>query len=192
MACACCELSNLARKDPSFLRKVKSDDEFTTEAFRHQACVQHEGSFKHLAFGWKPQVASVGFIISWFCFIAYCDIVPQLGMQETRSCSLQIGLYLDSLRLFLHAYFNVNLSSKVVSLRIVSGQLKAPYYLLDPNSCVNTTIEYRRWRFVINGAIDGYSRMVVFLNDTNNNRARTVLRAFLSAVRKCGLPDKAR
>ncbi|WAR13553.1 hypothetical protein MAR_027733, partial [Mya arenaria] len=44
-----------------------------------------------------------------------------------------------------------------------------------------------RWRLVIHGGIDGYSRFPVYLNVSNNNRADTVLYAFLEAVQQFGL-----
>ena len=39
-----------------------------------------------------------------------------------------------------------------------------------------------RWRFVIHGAIDGFSRTVVYLKCCDNNRALTVLKLFVHAV----------
>ena len=45
-----------------------------------------------------------------------------------------------------------------------------------------------RWRFVIHGAIDGYSRVVVFLRCNTNNRGETVLGLFREAVNTFGLP----
>jgi hypothetical protein len=51
---------------------------------------------------------------------------------------------------------------------------------------------FYRWRLVIHGGIDGYSRLPVFLNVGNNNRAETVLRAFLGAVQLFGLPKRVR
>ncbi len=49
-----------------------------------------------------------------------------------------------------------------------------------------------RWRFVIHGGIDGYSRLVVFLKCSNNNRATTVLEQFQSAVGLYGMPSRVR
>lgn len=51
-----------------------------------------------------------------------------------------------------------------------------------------TYIIFYRWRLVIHGGIDGYSRLPVYLNVGNNNRAETVLHAFLGAVQLFGLP----
>ena len=49
-----------------------------------------------------------------------------------------------------------------------------------------------RWRFVIHGAIDGYSRMIVYLHCSNYNRTYTVLKLFEEAVTKNGLPSRVR
>ncbi|XP_053386142.1 uncharacterized protein LOC128550671 isoform X2 [Mercenaria mercenaria] len=49
-----------------------------------------------------------------------------------------------------------------------------------------------RWRLVIHGGIDGYSRLPVFLKVNNNNHADTVLHAFVEAVHKFGLPQRVR
>lgn len=49
-----------------------------------------------------------------------------------------------------------------------------------------------RWRLVTHGAIDGYSRMITFLQCSSNNRADTVLKVFRSAVEMYGLPNKVR
>lgn len=51
---------------------------------------------------------------------------------------------------------------------------------------------YCRWRFVIHGGIDGYSRTVVFLGVSDNNRAETVLSLFEKAVLEWGLPSRVR
>lgn len=49
-----------------------------------------------------------------------------------------------------------------------------------------------RWRFVIHGAIDGYSRLIVFLNCNTDNKANTVAECFLSAVQRYGWPSRTR
>ncbi len=47
-----------------------------------------------------------------------------------------------------------------------------------------------RWRFVIHGGIDGYSRKIVYLHCSTNNRAGTVLDLFQQAVEDHGLPSR--
>ncbi|XP_076814819.1 uncharacterized protein LOC143461059 isoform X2 [Clavelina lepadiformis] len=49
-----------------------------------------------------------------------------------------------------------------------------------------------RWRFVIHGCIDGFSRLVVYLSCQDNNRAATVVRHFKNGVHTYGLPSRVR
>ena len=49
-----------------------------------------------------------------------------------------------------------------------------------------------RWKIVTHGAIDGYSRLVVFLHASNNNQASTVYGHFINAIRVYGLPSRIR
>ena len=49
-----------------------------------------------------------------------------------------------------------------------------------------------RWRMVIHGGIDGFSRRIVYLHASTNNKADTVLRLFLEATRNCGWPSRVR
>ena len=45
---------------------------------------------------------------------------------------------------------------------------------------------------VVHGAIDSYSRLIVFLHCSNNNKAATVLKLFEEAVAKFSLPSRVR
>lgn len=49
-----------------------------------------------------------------------------------------------------------------------------------------------RWRFVVHGAIDGFSRTILYLNCADNNRAETVLHYFQQGVSQYGLPEYIR
>ena len=49
-----------------------------------------------------------------------------------------------------------------------------------------------RWRFVIHGGIDGFSRTITYLKCSDNNRAHTVLTFFLEGVTSYGLPNNVR
>lgn len=49
-----------------------------------------------------------------------------------------------------------------------------------------------RWGLVTHGGIDGYSRLIVYLKCSSNNRASTVYDLFLDAVQKYGLPSRVR
>ena len=49
-----------------------------------------------------------------------------------------------------------------------------------------------RWRMVIHGAIDVYSRLITYMRCNTNNRASTVLTPFLSATARYGIPSRVR
>lgn len=49
-----------------------------------------------------------------------------------------------------------------------------------------------RWGFVIHGCVDGYSRRLMFLKASTNNKANTVFTLFMAAVEKFGLPQRVR
>ena len=49
-----------------------------------------------------------------------------------------------------------------------------------------------RWKLVIHGGIDGYSRLIVFLACGNNNRADTVVSHFTQACLNYFIPSRVR
>ena len=49
-----------------------------------------------------------------------------------------------------------------------------------------------RWRLVTHCGIDGFTRMVVYLHCSNNNRSSTVYSLFLKAAELYGLPSRIR
>ena len=49
-----------------------------------------------------------------------------------------------------------------------------------------------RWKLIIHGGIDGFSRRIVYLHASGNNRAETVLEQFRKAVAECGWPSRVR
>ena len=68
------------------------------------------------------------------------------------------------------------------------------YSVPGPNSLWHLDGNHKliRWGFVIHGCVDGYSRRLMFLKCSTNNRATTVLELFISAVHKFGLPSRVR
>lgn len=64
--------------------------------------------------------------------------------------------------------------------------------MVAPVNDNTSTLFYHRWRFVIHGCIDGYSRKIMFLQCNTNNTAQTVLDAFVQAVYNYGLPSRVR
>ena len=59
-------------------------------------------------------------------------------------------------------------------------------------TCADSHHKLIRWRIVTHGAIDGYSRLIVYLHASTNNRARTVYDLFVAAVDKHQLPSRVR
>uniref|UniRef100_A0A673LH16 Integrase catalytic domain-containing protein n=1 Tax=Sinocyclocheilus rhinocerous TaxID=307959 RepID=A0A673LH16_9TELE len=49
-----------------------------------------------------------------------------------------------------------------------------------------------RWRIVVHGGIDGFSRLIVYLSAATNNHASTVMTSFREAVSLYGLPSRVR
>lgn len=49
-----------------------------------------------------------------------------------------------------------------------------------------------RWRFVIHGGVDRYSRIIVFLRCSTHYKASTVLTPFQSVISNYGLPSRVR
>lgn len=68
------------------------------------------------------------------------------------------------------------------------------YHVPGPNSLWHIDGHHSliRWRLVIHGGIDGWSRMIVYLWCSNNNRAESVHKLFLEAVSRWHLPSRVR
>ena len=68
------------------------------------------------------------------------------------------------------------------------------YFADGPNAIWHIDGNHKliRWRFVVHGGIDGYSRTVVFLRCSTNNQASTVLVSFMEATEIHGLPYRVR
>ena len=76
--------------------------------------------------------------------------------------------------------------SNTISRRVYSVPSSNYLWHIDGLHCLI------RWKIVIHGGINGYSRRIVYLHASSNNRADTVFRMFRGAVVECGWPSRVR
>ncbi len=71
---------------------------------------------------------------------------------------------------------------------------RRPYSVPCPNSLwhIDSYMKLVRWGFVVHGGVDGFSRLIVFMSCSTNNRASTVLEQFTFATAQYGLPSRVR
>ena len=89
-----------------------------------------------------------------------------------------------------------------MSVQRVSGsenQLHPPitrrtYSVPGPNALWHVDGNHKmiRWRLVVHGGIDGFSRLITFIQCSNNNRSETVLESFIKATEEYGVPSRLR
>ena len=75
-----------------------------------------------------------------------------------------------------------------VSDRLRNTLHRRRYSVPGPNSLRHIDGYHKlvRWKFVIHGDIDGYSRAIFSLNAATNNRSLTVLDSYLEGVNEYG------
>ena len=88
----------------------------------------------------------------------------------------------------------VRVSPAGMILRQLTTTVRRVYSVPAPNSLwhIDGLHCLIRWRLVIHGGVDGFSRLIVYLKCSENNRADTVLELFLHAVRHYGWPSHVR
>ena len=81
-----------------------------------------------------------------------------------------------------------------VELRARHTLHRRVYHVQSPNALWHLDGYHKliRWKFVVHGGIDGYSRLITYLRVSANNRSDTVLRAFTAAIDQFGLPSRIR
>ena len=121
----------------------------------------------------------------------FVDTHPNSGERSLAGYLRGIGLRIkrSSVR---ESLFRVD--PRGVQTRFRQALHRRCYHVCMPNSLWHIDGHHKliRWRIVVHGGIDGYSRLPVYLRASTNNRADTVLQCFLDAVRSLGLPSRVR
>ncbi|KAJ3318838.1 hypothetical protein HDU76_000710 [Blyttiomyces sp. JEL0837] len=73
---------------------------------------------------------------------------------------------------------------------VAARPARRTYSVPHPNYLIHIDGNHKliRWKFVVHAAIDGFSRLVTYLQASTNNRADTVLNLFQTSVQMYGLP----
>ena len=82
----------------------------------------------------------------------------------------------------------------MVQMRTRGVLHRRKYSVPSPNALWHIDGNHKliRWRIVVHGGIDGYSRLIVFLKASPNNKSQTVLSGFIGGVEEYGLPSRVR
>nr|XP_006818681.1 PREDICTED: uncharacterized protein LOC102800480 [Saccoglossus kowalevskii] len=118
---------------------------------------------------------------------------PNCGYRRMTGFLINKGVRLQQRRLrgSMHRVDPVGVLLR--SLEIYSTP-RRPYNVYAPLSLwhIDGLHKLIRWKLVVHGGIDGYSRKIMYLQCSSNNRAITVCEAFKSAVAENGLPSRVR
>ena len=110
-------------------------------------------------------------------------------MMQGHLVGLGIRIPRSQLRASIHRVDHEN-----TQLRLSHVVKRRQYSVEFPNSMWHIDGHHKliRWKFVVHGAIDGFSRTIPYIGCSTNNCASTVLNLFLNGVSRFGLPDKVR
>lgn len=116
---------------------------------------------------------------------------PFSGIRLVQGELESIGIHVQRERIWasLHRVDSLN-----VRARLSHVVQRRQYRVPSPNSLWHVDGNHKliRWKLVIHGGIDGFSRLCVFLACATNNRASTVADKFISATAEFGWPSRVR
>uniref|UniRef100_A0AAV2KLY9 Integrase catalytic domain-containing protein n=2 Tax=Knipowitschia caucasica TaxID=637954 RepID=A0AAV2KLY9_KNICA len=118
---------------------------------------------------------------------------PNTGYKMMTGHLRARGIHLQRCRIrdSMHRVDPQGIQVRSLQLRTVR---RRKYSVPAPNSLWHIDGNHKliRWRIVVHGGIDGFSRLIVYLTAATNNRASTVMRSFLEAVTSFGVPSRVR
>jgi len=122
-------------------------------------------------------------IINMFPNIGYRRLMGELERQGFHICR-------DKARESLRRIDPVGVTSRWLQGPVI----RRKYSVRGPLSLWHIDGNHKliRWRIVVHGGVDGFTRIPVFLKCSRNNKAITVLQSFIEAVEKYGLPSRVR
>ena len=138
--------------------------------------------------------------IKTFSVISDCDLdhaVSEYLCESPFSGEAMINGHLRSGNVHVQ---RSRIRSSMLRIRSMSGNSPHPaivrrtYSVPGPNALWHMDGNHKmiRWRLVVHGCIDGFSRVITFLQCSNNNHSDTVLDLFIRATSEYGTPSRVR
>ena len=117
------------------------------------------------------------------------DAYPNMGELYARGLLLSKGIKINRVRLR-----NILRNIKQSTPMEMNPIRRRTYNTRTANSMwhIDSTHKLIHWRFVISGAVDGYSRMIIWLKCANNNKAETVYNHFIKSITEFQCPYQVR
>ena len=118
---------------------------------------------------------------------------PHVGYRMKQACLITEGLRLPEhrVRASLERVDPTGIAIRWSQHRCIHRRVN---YAPHPNVLwhIDGNMALVRWRLVIHGGIDSFSRLITYLQCSNNNRASTVLCHFIHGARMYGYPSRVR
>ncbi|XP_067282440.1 uncharacterized protein [Pseudorasbora parva] len=119
--------------------------------------------------------------------------MPDAGYRMVRGALLAQGhrVQWDRVCASMHRVDSVGVLSRMTNLRCIAQRrysVPHPKYMVH----IDTNHKLIRYNMVIFGGIDGYSRKIMYLKVSDNNRSDTHLAIFREAVNTHGFPQRVR